>query len=617
MTTNLSKFINILDNLKQEFPYYCFTAIKWNLKKDIIDDLSDFDLRFVLDTFSEDDIQKFCIRIGEIFLELKNENDSYNRIFEHPPGYIYTKVELISKLGLSPDISTWSFIHGKNKDFKKIIKIHSSQPKTTISDNYFKDLLINRARHYNRKKEILYPSKSYLVQKKYNLAWHYYSIILYAMAGITFKLFPKSKTQYFAKLKRQFPKLKNCSKKILLNKIYNNKIVVSQFESELRNEISQIENKIDEALLFSADLKQVDQLNYFFIGLAMYRARISRYSIYHKYFKTINKTLLIREKNDFRSMSNFFNQFISTFKPTYKKSSDFKEKIKIINDFLLLDFSKKKTYEKLSEFLIVNSIFFNELGFILLNTKTKNTTINCLKIKITSKCTRKCSYCIFSNNQEKNMTFDEFKSILAKFSMIHINKIFINGGEPTLNPSLELIGKHLQTKYPSKEKILGTNCTLISKSEKIFDSVVQYFDTFAIGCDDEHENFEDVKKVVPSLINHGKKTIINTLTNYISPKNKNDLDNFCNKHGIIHVYNELHHFCKGKKNKLSGICKRLGETNLLITQNGDCFKCFNAVDTNNPDSNINNKNFLKEIFKRNKRYYKFCYYCDEYISPKE
>jgi len=288
-----------------------------------------------------------------------------------------------------------------------------------------------------------------------------------------------------------------------------------------------------------------------------------------------------------------------------------------MNELQSLDFTLKSTFEKISDFFVNYGYEINNLGFLLLQKKMGQVSINCLKIKITSKCTRKCSYCIFSDNREQDLSFEKFKLIIEKFKSIHVNKIFINGGEPTLHPSLELMGKYLKERFPSKELIIGTNCTIISKSNKIFQIVTKYFDTFAIGCDDEHRNFEDVEKIVPKIRSLGKTVVVNTLIDFISSDNKLALDEFCKNNGIIHVYNNLHHFCVGKKNKIGKICSKLTNINLMITRNGDCFRCFNAVDEKLPEFNINDKDCLERVFQKRKQHYNFCYYCDEYSATNE
>ncbi|HBR80356.1 MAG: hypothetical protein UX09_C0004G0025 [Candidatus Uhrbacteria bacterium GW2011_GWE2_45_35] len=617
---DLKYFYLQLDKLKKTFKSYVFTAAKWQ-NIDVLPGYSDLDIRFVIETGSEDEIMKFSAYVGAMFVNLRNHSLEYSRLFEHSPGFIYLKHELEKKLGLQADIFTWRFLHGKHNVFNDITRSFLKPSNKNQFIPYFQSIIENRLNNYSLEKEVFYNHLSTEIQKKYFIVYHYYLVVLYATGGLLSKTWPKSKTSNLQIVKKTFPELKLASRSKLLNLIRDEKISSKKLLDKIENDFSLLKNDIFFRSLLvkkTRNLTLENEIESLVAGMSMLRARLHRYCDYDKNYYQINIKQLIREKNDFESMCNYFDCFLKAQK---KPSCDkpyfisLHNSIRELEKFKNLDFSSQNTYKETSQYLLNNFYKIENAVFQILHHYLGSISIDCLKIKILSRCSRMCSFCIFSNDGKKDMPFDKFINIINKFNEIHFNKIFINGGEPTLYPQIDEIGEYLKNKFPHKELVLGTNCTIINRSEKIFQSVLKHFDTFAIGCDDEHRNITDVLNIVPRLRAANKTVVINTLNNYISKENDDKLKKLSADYGVVHVYNNLHHFCNGKKiNKTIRKCSKLKQCDLMVTINGACFKCFNAVDETAPDFMIDDEDFAKKLFKSNKKPYKYCYYCDDYTE---
>lgn len=239
-----------------------------------------------------------------------------------------------------------------------------------------------------------------------------------------------------------------------------------------------------------------------------------------------------------------------------------------------------------------------------------------VKIKITNRCNRRCSFCVFNekSNLSTDLSFDDFKFIVNRIKELDFDKIHINGGEPTIHRDFIKMIEYVKTEIPNKIMVLGTNCIEMSKDLELLEFVKRNFDEVCIGCDDEHRNIEQVKFCIEELkkgIN--KVVVINSLRNYLSPEVEEQIKKVSKKYGCIYVENDEYHNRKGKPvNKLNGLCNQNGKRVLMIQENGNCYRCFNCCVPEDCEFNIFDDNFFECVNVQRKKHYKFCGWCTNY-----
>ncbi len=237
-----------------------------------------------------------------------------------------------------------------------------------------------------------------------------------------------------------------------------------------------------------------------------------------------------------------------------------------------------------------------------------------IKIKITNRCNRNCSFCVFNNN-DKDLSFDEFKDILEIIRHFDFNKFHINGGEPLINENFEVMVKYAKKIFPNKIFVLGSNLVAMNNSPELIKFVKNNFDEICVGCDEEHKNIEILKRLIPILREDSNiQIIVNTLIEYCNPSLMDELKELKDKYGVILVTNHVYHKIDGKPiNNLSrGVCKQQGQKVIMIQENGDVYRCFNCCIPDDKETNVHDSDFIERINTTRKNHYKFCGWCKKY-----
>ena len=237
-----------------------------------------------------------------------------------------------------------------------------------------------------------------------------------------------------------------------------------------------------------------------------------------------------------------------------------------------------------------------------------------VKIKITNRCNRNCTFCVFNNN-DKDLSFIEFKNIINIIKNIDFDKLHINGGEPLINKEFENMVKYAKEVFPDKKIVLGSNLVAMEKNRDLIEFAKYNFDEICVGCDLEHRNIEILEKIIPQLKKGSKvQLIVNTLLEYCDISLMQRLEQLKSKYDIIFVTNHVYHKIEGPHiNNLSkGLCKQNGERVIMIQENGDVYRCFNCCVPDDKEMNIYDSDFLEKINMERKRHYKFCGWCKKY-----
>ncbi|MEV7287031.1 radical SAM protein [Streptomyces sp. NPDC093252] len=238
------------------------------------------------------------------------------------------------------------------------------------------------------------------------------------------------------------------------------------------------------------------------------------------------------------------------------------------------------------------------------------------KIKITTKCNRSCDFCIFADGaQGENMPQELFTSVLARLETIPFQQLHINGGEPTVHRDFPALSEAARTRLPDKVMVLGTNAITLARNKRIMEATLRSYDQILIGCDDEHENYDEVHAVVPGLREAGKTVVINSVLEGIAPARLAQLAKLCADHGAIHVTNHVHHIDVGQPaNELRGLCDRYLDQHLMIETDGSCYRCFNAMAKDDSEFSIWDEDFAARVFAPRDQHFRFCLRCHEYTD---
>lgn len=240
-----------------------------------------------------------------------------------------------------------------------------------------------------------------------------------------------------------------------------------------------------------------------------------------------------------------------------------------------------------------------------------------IKIKITNRCNRKCSFCVFndSQNDSSDLSFEKFSIMIDKIKNIQFDKFHINGGEPLLHPDFIQMTKYARETLINNKMVLGTNAILL-ESPMMVDFIKEYFDEICIGCDTEHENIEYVEKVVPLLLESKKMlVIINSIIEHTDSSYFDKLEKLKSTFGdrIILARNNVYHVRQGKPiHQLNGLCKYNSSKVLLIQENGLCYRCFNCEVPYDHEFNIFDDDFNTKVRERHNAHYRFCAWCPSY-----
>ncbi|MFE4018656.1 radical SAM protein [Streptomyces sp. NPDC059101] len=236
------------------------------------------------------------------------------------------------------------------------------------------------------------------------------------------------------------------------------------------------------------------------------------------------------------------------------------------------------------------------------------------KVKITTKCNRHCDFCIFAEGgQGENMSLDTFAQVLDRLEQIPFRQLHINGGEPTVHRDFHKLSALARVRFPDQIMVLGSNAITLARNERLLETVLAYYDQVLIGCDEEHDNYEEVHAVLPVLREAGKIVVVNSVLEAIAPDRLQQLAVLCEEHGAIHVTNHVHHIDVGQPaNVLGGLCDRNVDQHLMIEVDGDCYRCFNAMAKIDSEFTVWDADFATKVFEPRSKHYEFCLKCHEY-----
>ncbi|WP_406303715.1 radical SAM protein [Streptomyces sp. NBC_00885] len=241
-------------------------------------------------------------------------------------------------------------------------------------------------------------------------------------------------------------------------------------------------------------------------------------------------------------------------------------------------------------------------------------TLKTAKIKITTKCNRRCDFCIFAEGgQGENMPLDTFNQVLDRLEQIPFRQLHINGGEPTVHRDFGQLSSLARDHFPDQIMVLGSNAITLARNERLLEATLAHYDQVLIGCDEEHDNYDEVHAIVPVLREAGKTVVINSVLEAIAPDRLQELAELCGEHGAIHVTNHVHHIDVGQPaNALGGLCDRNVDQHLMIEVDGDCYRCFNAMAKNDSEFTVWDDDFATKVFAPRRKHYDFCLKCHEY-----
>jgi cyclic pyranopterin phosphate synthase len=238
------------------------------------------------------------------------------------------------------------------------------------------------------------------------------------------------------------------------------------------------------------------------------------------------------------------------------------------------------------------------------------------KVKITTKCNRACEYCIFSARmQGANMSRQTFTAILDRLGTIPFRQLHINGGEPTVHKDFVEFSRRARMVTTGRVMVLGTNAITIARNRRLLDSVLACYDQVLIGCDEEHENYGAVERVVPLLRAQNKTVVVNSILQAVSAERLRWLAELCRKHGAVHVTNDVHHIDVGQPiQPVRGLCHRTRDQHLMIQEDGSCYRCFNAMARIDSEFSVWDPDFAEKVFAERTAHYQFCDKCHEYLD---
>lgn len=240
---------------------------------------------------------------------------------------------------------------------------------------------------------------------------------------------------------------------------------------------------------------------------------------------------------------------------------------------------------------------------------------NIVKIKITEKCNRDCSFCVFHDTINE-MTTENYRKIISIVKKLDFDTFHINGGEPLTHPEFVGFTKYAKKIFPNKKFVLGTNGILMGK-KGISECIAENYDEVCIGCDDEHRNIEYLEKNIPIILEMNKNVlfVINSINQYTSKDICDRLNEIKNKYdkNIILVKNDVHHLIEDYKvHKLSNICRQNGKKVLMIDESGNVYRCFNSKVPDDIEFNIFDNDAIKLANIERNFHYKYCPYCPLY-----
>ena len=195
------------------------------------------------------------------------------------------------------------------------------------------------------------------------------------------------------------------------------------------------------------------------------------------------KYLEIKKSAEKNNLKDNLITFLNTLKQKDLINFDFDVKKTDIIDF---DFSIKhsdKNYQYYKE-KVENLIL-------------KNNMINQLYLQLTYKCNLKCKHCfITKNNDKKEISFEDAKSIIDQAYDLGINNICISGGECTCNKDFIKIINYIRKKYISYSFL--TNGQLLYDDKNLFEEIVNSYPNYikiSLYSMDEniHDNITGVK----------------------------------------------------------------------------------------------------------------------------
>lgn len=109
-----------------------------------------------------------------------------------------------------------------------------------------------------------------------------------------------------------------------------------------------------------------------------------------------------------------------------------------------------------------------------------------VKVKITNRCNRSCSFCVFNNN-DKDLDVKEFKRMTDIIKISNLKNFISMDGEPLVNKDFCEIVKYSKEIFPDKIFVLGTNAVLLRNNNHLIEFIKENFNEICIGCDLEHK----------------------------------------------------------------------------------------------------------------------------------
>ena len=247
--------------------------------------------------------------------------------------------------------------------------------------------------------------------------------------------------------------------------------------------------------------------------------------------------------------------------------------------------------------------------------------IDVVKIKITNRCNRACTFCVFHEppSQSEDLSLFTFAEMVDLLRPVPFRRFHINGGEPLLHRDFTSMTELAEEKLEPEIMVLGTNALLLRSEPVLAAFVRDHYDEICIGCDNEHRNIDAVETVVPYLLDSSRTlVVINSLIEYSDRTLLDRLDRLKARapERIILVRNHVYHTVSDQKvHKLEGLCQQGGKRYLMIQENGTCYRCFNAMVPDDSEFCIWDEDFYEKLAADRTAHYKFCPWCGRYDKP--
>jgi hypothetical protein len=209
----------------------------------------------------------------------------------------------------------------------------------------------------------------------------------------------------------------------------------------------------------------------------------------------------------------------------------------------------------------------------------KDVGLRSVKFKIIGRCVRDCVFCPFHRSAD----ILEVGDLERFFDLLEgdvFGQLVLNGGEPTVHPRFFDFCAYLRRRHKGRLKLaLGTNLVPFSwargRCAGIRPAVLETFERLEVGCDDEHQNIDQLERFAPEITAAGIELHVNVMADYCGAETRRRILAVRDRYGADVGFSEVHHVCTTAplRNQDAVPCRKRTR-DLLIDCNGDAYFCF-------------------------------------------